>query len=75
MAGNIIKTLEKNIDQLGYIHLADVPGSHEPGAGELNHDNILKALDSMGYTGFVGFEVLPSETDEKAFEAIKRIWI
>ena len=75
MAGNIIKTLEKNIDQLGYIHVADVPGSHEPGTGELNHDNILKALDSMGYAGFVGFELLPSETDEKAFEAIKRIWI
>jgi len=75
MAGNVIRTLEKNIDQLGYIHLADVPGSHEPGTGELNHDNILKALDSMGYAGFVGFELLPSETDEKAIEAIKRICI
>ena len=75
MAGNVIKTLEKNIDQLGYIHLADVPGSHEPGTGELNLSNILKALDSMGYAGFVGFELLPSETDEKAFEAIKKILI
>jgi hydroxypyruvate isomerase len=75
MAGNVIKTLEENIDQLGYIHLADVPGSHEPGTGELNFKNILKALDSMGYTGFVGFELLPSETDEKAFKAIKGIWI
>jgi hydroxypyruvate isomerase len=75
MAGNLINTLEKNIDQLGYIHVADVPGSHEPGTGELNFKNILKALDSMGYTGFVGFELLPSETDAKAFKAIKGIWI
>jgi hydroxypyruvate isomerase len=75
MAGNVIKTLEKNIDQLGYIHLADVPGSHEPGTGELNLSNILKALDSMGYAGFVGFELLPSGTDRKAIEAIKRICI
>ena len=75
MAGNIIKTLEENIDQLGYIHLADVPGSHEPGTGELNCNNILKALDSMGYTGFVGFELLPSETDEKAVKAIQGIWM
>jgi hydroxypyruvate isomerase len=75
MAGNVIKTLEENIDQLGYIHLADVPGSHEPGTGELNLSHILKALDSMGYTGFIGFELLPSETDEKAFEAIKEIWV
>ena len=75
MAGNVINTLGKNIDQLGYIHLADVPGSHEPGTGELNYNYILKALDSMGYTGFVGFELHPIKTDEKAFEAIKEIWI
>jgi len=75
MAGNLINTLGKNMDQIGYIHLADVPGSHEPGTGELHCDNILKALDSMEYEGFVGFELIPSETDEKAFEAIKRIWI
>jgi hydroxypyruvate isomerase len=75
MAGNVIRTLEKNIDQLGYIHLADAPGRHEPGTGELNCKNILTALDSMGYAGFVGFELLPSETDRKAIEAIKRIWI
>jgi hydroxypyruvate isomerase len=73
MAGNVIKTLEDNRDQLGYIHLADVPGSHEPGTGELHCGNILKALDSMGYAGFVGFELLPSETDEKAMKAIKEI--
>ena len=75
MAGNIIRTLEENRDQLGYIHLADVPGSHEPGTGELNCHNILTALDSMGYAGFVGFELLPSDTDEKAVKAIKEIWI
>lgn len=75
MAGNVIRTLEKNIDQLGYIHLADAPGRHEPGTGALNCKNILSTLDSMGYAGFVGFELLPSETDEKAIEAIKRILI
>jgi hydroxypyruvate isomerase len=75
MTGNIIRTMEENMDQLGYIHLADVPGSHEPGTGELHCGNILKALDSMGYAGFVGFELLPAETDEKAVKAIQGIWI
>jgi hydroxypyruvate isomerase len=75
MAGNIVHTLKENLDQVGYIHLADVPGSHEPGTGELHCGNILKALDSMGYPGFVGFELLPAETDEKACRAIKEIWI
>jgi hydroxypyruvate isomerase len=75
MVGNVIRTLEVNSDQLGYIHLADVPGSHEPGTGELHCRNILKALDSLGYDGFIGFELLPSETDEKAIKAIQAIWI
>jgi hydroxypyruvate isomerase len=75
MAGNIIGTLEENMDQLGYVHFADVPGSHEPGTGELHCRHILKALDSLGYAGFVGFELLPSETDEKAVKAIQGIWI
>jgi hydroxypyruvate isomerase len=75
MAGNVIQTLEDNLDQFGYIHLADVPGSHEPGTGKLDCKKILRALDAMGYAGFVGFELLPSETDKKAVEAIKRILI
>jgi hydroxypyruvate isomerase len=75
MAGNVIHTLEENRDQLGYIHLADVPGSHEPGTGELHCGNILKALDVLGYDGFVGFEVLPSDTDERAVQAIQKIWM
>jgi hypothetical protein len=29
----------------------------------------------MEYKGFVGFELLPSETDAKAIEAIKEIWV
>ncbi|MDI6725688.1 MAG: TIM barrel protein [Smithellaceae bacterium] len=75
MAGNVIKTLEENMDQLGYLHLADVPGSHEPGTGELNCGNILKALDSLGYDGFVGFELLPAASDDLAIKAIKAVWL
>lgn len=56
MEGNIIGTLTDNIDSIGYIHIADVPGRYEPGTGELNYPNILKTLDALGYTGFVGIE-------------------
>ncbi len=72
MGGNIIQTLEKNLEQVGYIHVADVPGRHEPGTGELNYRNIFKFLDSAGYEGFIGFELSPSEDDESAVESIKR---
>ena len=75
MGGNIIQTLERNMDQLGYIHVADVPGRHEPGTGEINYRNIFKSLDKSGYNGFVGFELSPAVDDESAVEAIKRVLV
>jgi hydroxypyruvate isomerase len=35
--GNLIAKFEGNIDQVGLIHIADVPGRHEPGTGEINY--------------------------------------
>lgn len=63
--GNIIPTITKHIEQIGHFHLADVPGRHEPGTGELNYHNIFKAIEATGYDHFVGFEYLPTKpTDE-----------
>jgi hydroxypyruvate isomerase len=70
MKGNIIETLEKNLDLIGYIHAADVPGRHEPGTGELSYPNIFRALDASGYEGFIGFELSPSASDREAVRAI-----
>ncbi|MFC1890119.1 hydroxypyruvate isomerase family protein, partial [Thermodesulfobacteriota bacterium] len=56
MEGNVIATLRENADLLGYVHVADVPGRGEPGTGELNMPNILRALAAAGYDGIVGFE-------------------
>ena len=58
--GNIIERLINNLDDIGYVHIADVPGRHEPGTGELNYVNILKELKNAGYDGFVGFEFSPT---------------
>ena len=43
MEGNVIETLVGNLDIIDHIHVADVPGRHEPGTGELNYDNIFQA--------------------------------
>ena len=42
--GNLIEKLEKNIDEVGLVHVADVPGRHEPGTGEMNYINIYRRL-------------------------------
>jgi len=54
--GNLIEKLEKNIDYVGLIHIADVPGRHEPGTGEMNYTNIYKTLARLKYTGTIAME-------------------
>jgi len=68
--GNIIRTMTENIDKIGHIHMADVPGRHEPGTGELNYAPILSSLDNAGYDGYVGCEFTPIGTPEEAMEAV-----
>ena len=45
--------------RIGHIQLADVPGRHEPGSGEINFDFLLRHLDALGYSGWVGCEYNP----------------
>ncbi|MCJ7676232.1 MAG: TIM barrel protein [Anaerolineales bacterium] len=64
--GNLIQTLVNNLDAIGHIHVADVPGRHEPGTGEINYSRVFAALREAGYTGFVGMEFEPTIPSEKA---------
>ena len=59
MEGDLASTLEKLLPRIGHIQLADVPGRHEPGSGEINFDFLLRHLDALGYSGWVGCEYNP----------------
>jgi hypothetical protein len=58
--GNLIEKLEKNIDKLGLVHAADVPGRHEPGSGEINYANIYKKLAALQFDRYLAMEFIPS---------------
>jgi hydroxypyruvate isomerase len=58
-AGNLIAKLEKNLDILGLVHVADVPGRHHPGTGEINYPNIFRKLAQIGYSRYVAMEFKP----------------
>ncbi|MBI1741194.1 MAG: TIM barrel protein [Acidobacteriales bacterium] len=58
--GNLIEKLEKNIAQMGLVHVADVPGRHEPGTGEINYANIYRKLAQLNYRGYAAMEFEPT---------------
>ncbi len=59
--GNLLEKLEQNIDWVGLVHIADVPGRHEPGTGEVNYANIYKKLGELKYDKFITMEFYPSK--------------
>ncbi len=62
MEGNIAQTIENNLTRIGHIQIADNPGRHEPGTGEINYDFLFRHIDSLGYAGWIGCEYKPLTT-------------
>jgi hydroxypyruvate isomerase len=58
--GNLIEKLENNIEWVGLVHIADVPGRHEPGTGEIDYTNIYRALGRLNYNRFIAMEYAPT---------------
>jgi hydroxypyruvate isomerase len=58
--GNLIANLTAGADRIGHLHVADVPGRHEPGSGEINYRNVFAALMEAGWDGYAGLEYSPS---------------
>ena len=73
MEGNIIQDIKKSIAKIAHFHVADVPGRHEPGTGEINYANVFRAIDESGYKGFVGLEFKPSRNAEEALKEVLKI--
>jgi len=59
--GNLIEKLEKNFDLVGLVHIADVPGRHEPGTGEIDYANIYRKLAQLKYGKFIAMEFYPTQ--------------
>jgi hydroxypyruvate isomerase len=69
--GNLIEKLEKNIDLVGLVHIADVPGRHEPGTGEIDYRNIFRKLAQLNYRHYAAMEYLPTYDAVKSLRAMK----
>jgi len=64
MEGELANTIEKHLSRIAHIQIADNPGRHEPGTGEINYSFLFAHLDRIGYTGWVGCEYKPAGKTE-----------
>ena len=62
MEGDLAATIERHLGRIGHLQLADNPGRHEPGTGEIHYPFLFGFLDKLGYQGWIGCEYKPLGT-------------
>ena len=62
MEGELAATVARHLPRIGHIQLADNPGRHEPGTGEIHYSWLLRHIDGLGYPGWIGCEYKPATT-------------
>ena len=74
MGDDLLSIIEEGIGRIGYFHVADFPGRHEPGTGSGDWKRILKRIQALGYDGFVGFEYAPARDSGESLRRIRELW-
>lgn len=70
--GNVIRNAIGYKDRINHYHIADNPGRNQPGTGELNYVNILRAMKEIDFSGYVGLECGYTIDTDSAIEQFKR---
>lgn len=71
--GNLIHNIGKYFPWIGHIQIAEVPGRHEPGTGEIDYQMVFAALENLGYHGYIGLEYQPLGTTEASLQWLPRV--
>ena len=71
MEGDLARTIEANLGRIAHIQLADNPGRHEPGTGEINYPFLYDHIDRIGYAGWIGAEYKPKAGTEAGLDWFK----
>ncbi len=64
---DVERVIDTCADRIAHVQIADAPGRHEPGTGELDLDRYLNQLDAHGYRGWIGLEYKPSGASADSF--------
>jgi hydroxypyruvate isomerase len=72
MGDDLARTLEANLARIGHMQVADVPGRHEPGTGEIDFPPLFDLIDRLGYEGWIGAEYVPTGKTENGLAWAKK---
>ena len=72
--GNLVEVIRQCRGQIGHVHIADVPGRHEPGTGEIHYPRIAELFREIGYDGAIGLEAFPQGNDEDAMNRFREVF-
>ena len=68
MEGDLAPTIARLLPAIGHMQIADTPGRHEPGTGEINYRFLLDHIDACGYDGWIGCEYKPRAATEAGLD-------
>ena len=71
MGGDLLRRFEAHLPLIGHVQVAAVPSRHEPDEGEVNYPAIFRALDRLGYAGWVAAEYHPRARTEAGLGWLK----
>jgi hydroxypyruvate isomerase len=74
MGEDILQVIRENMEEIGHIHVADMPGRHQPGTGTIDYTGLAALLRDKGYDRGVGMEFSPEGEDHPAAEIAQRIF-
>lgn len=72
--GDLVRHIEEHWDVIAHIQIADVPGRHEPGTGEINYPFVLDRVEALGYQGVIGLEYAPTECAWKSLADVRTLF-
>jgi hydroxypyruvate isomerase len=65
MGESLPDVIERHASVISHMQLADAPGRHEPGTGEIDYAGLFALIDRVGFDGWIGCEYQPLESTEK----------
>lgn len=69
--GELAATISRHLARIGHIQIADNPGRHQPGTGEINFPFLFQRLDELKYSGSVGLEYIPTPDTTGSFQWLR----